>query len=229
MTPASISLWDGPVKANDWYLLILLLSFLFNILLMGPYRQYYSKGISTMFRFNSPEADICFPPYSPMGYILVVLLSCIDMGLGLALVISDLSEPGTSMLYRVLTATGVPALFFAFKILLYRIVNSRLYKSQTIMLKTSRWNGFFIMAFSASGFCILVLSSVVLFFELPPSVLTVCVFILLVLAQTGLIFKLKTSLFKNRCSTSRFILYLCALELGPVILILVLLAVNLYS
>jgi len=220
-----ISELDSPVGISDWYLLILIVSFLLSLFVMGPYIASYLDGLSVMYRFNSPDSDIRYPEYSPFGKIVVVLLSCINLGLGLSLVLLDLNGPESNVLSVFLKASVWPLIFFFIRIFLYQIVNSSLYRSQTIMLKTSRWNNFFIMVFSASGFCILVLTSIALFLEMPSWVLVICMSILLLLAEIGLIFKIKTSLFKNKCSNTRFISYLCALELGPIMLLLVLLGV----
>ena len=227
MSSVSIATLDTPVRADDWYLVFMTVSILLSILVMGPYRKFYFKGISNMFRFNSPGADICFPLYTPLGYVLVSMLSCTNFGLALLLLSSSPECSGISMIYMVLTASGLSGLFFLFKLLLYQIVNSSLYKSQATMVKTSRWNGFFIMAFSATGFAVVLLTAVVLFLELPSYILAVCSVIVVMMTETGLIFKIKTSLLRNNCSTYSFILYLCALELGPIALMLVLLVINL--
>jgi len=225
MTFPFISELDSPLGISDWYLLILIISFLLNLFVMGPYIALYLDGLSVMYRFNSPDSDIRYPEYSPFGKIVVVLLSCTDIALGLSLVLYDQRGPDANIISVFFEALVWPLMFFLIRIFLYQIVNSSLYRSQTIMLKTSRWNNFFIMAFSALGFFVLVLTSIVLFLEMPSWVLVVCMSILLLLAEIGLIFKIKTSLFKNKCSNTRFILYLCALEIGPIILLLVLLGV----
>lgn len=218
-----ISVLESPVNVNDWYLLILIVSFLLSLFLMGPYIALYKDGLSVMYRFNSPDSDIRYPEYPPFVKILVVLISCIDMGSGLFFVLSDLRGQETDSISLFLMSSVCLFLFFLIKLFLYQFVNSSLYRSQTIMLKTSRWNNFFIMVFSSSGFCSLVLTTVVLFLEMPSWVLVACMSIMLLVAETGLVFKIKTTLFKNKCSNSRFFLYLCALELGPIILLLVLL------
>lgn len=218
-----ISGLDKPIVVSDWYLLVLILSFLLSLFVMGPYIASYLDGLSVMYRFNSPDSDIRYPEYPPLLKIIVVFLSSIDIGLGLSLVLSDMRAPQSDSLSLLWEATVWPLLFFVVRILLYQVVNSSLYRSQDVMVKTSRWNNFFIMVFSAWGFCALVLNSVVLFLEMPSWVLVICMSIMLLLAEIGLIFKIKTSLFKNKCSNSRFISYLCALELGPIVLMLVLL------
>ena len=214
---------DSTVGVSDWYLLIMIISFLLSLFIMGRYIISYLDGLSVMYRFSSPDSDIRYPVFSPFERIEVVFLSCINIGLGLSLLLFDFSGRETNAVSEVFEASVWPLLFFGIRLFLYQIVNSSLYRSQVIQIKTLRWNGLFIMAFSAYGFCVLVLASVVLFLELPPLVLVICMSILLLLAEIGLIFKIKTTLFKNKCSNTRFFLYFCALELGPIILLLVLL------
>ena len=224
MTIVPILSLNSPVNANDWYLLVMTLSFLLSLFIMGPFLEQYTKGLSVMFRFNSPDADLCFPMFSPSGYVTISLISCINLGLALSLTVWDPSQPGASMLLNVLSASGVFGLSCALKMLLYQLVNNSMYKSQKTTLKPIRWNGFFVMAFSASSFMVLMLAAVVLFTGLPQLFLTIFSFLVLLTIEIGLIFKLKTSLFKKKYSIIGFILYLCALEIGPIVLMLVLLS-----
>ena len=213
-----------PIDVNDWYLLVMTVSFLLSISIMGPFMSSYSKGLSVMFRFNSPDADLSFPMFSPVGYVAISLLSCINLGLSLSMTLWDITEPGSQILLRILSASGVFGAACAVKLLLYQTVNSSLYKSQVTSLKPIRWNGFFIMAFSAASFIVLVLSVVVLFLSLSDVIITFGAFITLLTIEVGLFFRLKTSLFKKKYSIIGFILYLCALELGPIVLMLLLLS-----
>ena len=74
------------------------------------------------------------------------------------------------------------------------------------------------MSFSVGGFVILMLAFIVHFFSLPLFLLLVLSYLVRILIISGRIFKIKTSLFKNRSSNSGFILYLCAFEIVPVII-----------
>lgn len=224
MIPLAMFSPDDPVGINDWYLLVMTVSFLLTLAFMGPFLETYSRGISVMFRFSSPEADICFPKYSPWAYVTLSIISCISLGLALTSVKWDLSAEGSGMLLHLLSASGVFGLSCALKLILYQTVNSSLYRSQVSSLKPTRWNGFFVMALSVFSLAVLVMTAVVLFVGLPASVLIVGASVALLAMEIGLIFKMKTSIFKNKCSILGFILYLCALELGPIILMLVLIS-----
>ena len=224
MIPLPIFSLNAPVSYNDWYLLLMTVSFLLSISLMGPFIHQYAKGLSVMFRFSSPDADICFPLYPPAGYVVISILSCLNLGLALSVVKWDITEQGTQALLYVLRASGVFGAACAIKILLYQIVNSSLYRNQKTSLKPIRWSGLFVMAFSAASFFILIFAAIILFLDLPRFLMIIGAALALLLVETGLIFKLKTALFKNKCSFLGFILYLCALELGPIALMLVLLS-----
>lgn len=224
MIPLPIISLIQPLQVNDWYLLFLTVSFLASLSLMGPFAGFYFQGLSVMFRFNSPESDLSFPMYSPVGYVVVSVVSCFNLGLALSLSQWDLSGQGAGMIWKVLSASGVFGASCAIKLLLYQVVNSSMYKAQITTIKPIRWNGFFVMAFSAASFIVLVFAAVVLFMGLPEFILTIGSFLVLLTIEIGLIFRLKTSLFKKKYSVSGFFLYLCALEFGPIILMLVLLS-----
>lgn len=224
MIPISVISLIQPVHINDWYLLVMTVSFLLSLVLMGPFGSSYCQGLSVMFRFNSPESDLEFPMYSPLGYVVVSLVSCVNLGLAMSSANWDLTGQGADILLIVLSASGVFGASCAIKLLLYQLVNGYLYKAQITALKPIRWNGFFVMAFSAASFIILVLAVIVLFIGLPRFILTIGSFLVLLTIEIGLIFRLKTSLFKKKYSVSGFFLYLCALEIGPIVLMLVLLS-----
>ena len=225
MNNVSIGLPGSPVEVNDWYMLFMVMSFVLNLLFIGSYTHSYAKGLSNMFRFSSPDSDLVYPHYSPSGYVIIPLLSCIDLGLAFVLYTHDVSVAGTSLASSFLSATGFFGLFFLFKVALYQGVNKALYETQSITMKPIRWNIFFIMVFSASSFFILTLSAIVLFMELDSRL----VLLILLIMETGVVFKIKTALFRNKCSTYGFILYLCALEFLPVILMAVVLGIIISS
>lgn len=229
MNNVSIGSPGSPVEVNDWYMLFMVMSFVLNLLFIGSYTHSYAKGLSNMFRFSSPDSDLVYPHYSPSGYVIIPLLSCIDLGLAFVLYTHDVSVAGTSLASSFLSATGFFGLFFLFKVALYQGVNKALYEPQSITMKPIRWNIFFIMVFSASSFFILTLSAIVLFMELDSRLLLSGVLLILLIMETGVVFKIKTALFRNKCSTYGFILYLCALEFLPVILMAVVLGIIISS
>jgi hypothetical protein len=74
------------------------------------------------------------------------------------------------------------------------------------------------MGYSVAGFLILAFSLLVMFLGLPVFLVLVFCGLMRILVIIGTIFKIKTSLFKNRRSNSGFILYLCAFEIAPALI-----------
>ena len=209
---------NTPVSINDWFLLVMIVSMVLMVLIMGPYWKSYKTSIRSMYKFNTPDGDVEYPLFSTLGFVTVFVLSCIGIAIALVICSQDVSVEGTEPLLTLLSVSLVIVLCFVAKLLLYTIVNNWLYKSQTINLKPLRWNCFVVMSFSVGGFVILLLAFIVHFFSLPLFLLLILSYLVRILIISGRIFKIKTSLFKNRSSNSGFILYLCAFEIVPVII-----------
>ncbi|MBR6370659.1 MAG: DUF4271 domain-containing protein [Bacteroidaceae bacterium] len=209
---------NTPVSINDWFLLVMIVSMVLMVLIMGPYWKSYKTSIRSMYKFNTPDGDVEYPLFSTLGFVTVFVLSCIGIAIALVIYSQDVSVEGTEPLLTLLSVSLVIVLCFVAKLLLYTIVNNWLYKSQTINLKPLRWNCFVVMSFSVGGFVILLLAFIVHFFSLPLFLLLILSYLVRILIISGIIFKIKTSLFKNRSSNSGFILYLCAFEIVPVII-----------
>lgn len=209
---------NTPVNINDWFLLVMIVSMVLMILIMGPYWKSYKTSIRSMYKFSTPDGDVEYPLFSTLGFVTVFVLSCIGIAIALVLYSQDVSVEGVEPLLTLLSVSSVVVLCFVAKLLLCTIVNNWLYKSQTINLKPLRWNCFVVMSFSVGGFVILMLAFIVHFFSLPLFLLLVLSYLVRILIISGRIFKIKTSLFKNRSSNSGFILYLCAFEIVPVII-----------
>ena len=209
---------NTPVSINDWFLLVMIVSMVLMILIMGPYWKSYKTSIRSMYKFSTPDGDVEYPLFSTLGFVTVFVLSCIGIAIAFVLYSQDVSVEGVEPLLTLLSVSSVVVLCFVAKLLLCTIVNNWLYKSQTINLKPLRWNCFVVMSFSVGGFVILMLAFIVHFFSLPLFLLLVLSCLVRILIISGRIFKIKTSLFKNRSSNSGFILYLCAFEIVPVII-----------
>ena len=209
---------NTPVSINDWFLLVMIVSMVLMVLIMGPYWKSYKTSIRSMYKFNTPDGDVEYPLFSTLGFVTVFVLSCIGIAIALVIYSQDVSVEGTEPLLTLLSVSSVIILCFVAKLLLYTIVNNWLYKSQTINLKPLRWNCFVVMSFSVGGFVILLLAFIIHFFSLPLFLLLILSYLVRILIISGRIFKIKTSLFKNRSSNSGFILYLCAFEIVPVII-----------
>jgi len=213
----------GSLQVNDWFLSVMIVSLLLMLIIMGPYRESYIESFSSMFRFKNPDGDVEYPLLSTLGFITIFFLSCLSIGISVTVYSQDLSADDGSALLFLVWFSALVLLCFLFKLLLYSTVNRILYNSQAITLKPARWNCFFVMSFSVAGFIILILSILVLFLGIPPVLLLVFMFLVRIMVIIGRIFKIKTSLFKNIRSYSGFILYLCAFEIAPVLIELVVL------
>ena len=212
---------ENLIQADDTVLCIMTLLFFMFCLQMGPNRSVYVYAVSSMFRFRSPDSDVQYPTYKPAGTVFLSLIS--SLGMAFLVATSFKVKFTDSVLLGLLILWGYFIFFMILKILLYQAVSIWLFNTQSISLKPIRWRGFFIMVFSVAGLFSLVLSAFAVFFSLPRIVMVICGLLLLVFMEAGLIFKLKTALFRNKCSNLFFFLYLCALEIGPVLAIAVLL------
>ena len=222
MSATIISLVN-PFQVNDWFLSVVILTLLIMLVIMGPYRFEYIDSFSSMLRFKNPDGDVSYPLLSTVENIMVFVLSCVIIGILVAIYSQDLTEEGLGQIIFLLWYSFFATIAFVLKLLLYTAANKILYKRQVITLKPGRWNCFFVMSFSAAAFLILVFSVLVLFLNLPHVLLLVFAYGMRILVISGRIFKIKTTLFKNQRSNVGFIMYLCAFEIAPVLVEFVLL------
>lgn len=211
-----LSITDG-LLVNDWFLSVMIIVFLLMLVVMGPYRYAFAESISAMFRFRNPDGDVSYPFMSTLEYVLVFILACLGVGISVSIYSHDMMQEGFSQVFFLLWYTSLMVVFFLAKLLLYTIVNKYLYKRQIITIKPSRWNCFFVMSFAVAGFFILLFSFAVLFLNIHLIVLLIFAYLMRLLVVAGRIFKIKTTLFKNKRSNSGFIVYLCAFEIIPIL------------
>ncbi|MBR4793569.1 MAG: DUF4271 domain-containing protein [Bacteroidaceae bacterium] len=210
-------------QVNDWFLSVVILTLLLMLIIMGSYRYEYIDSFSSMLRFKNPDGDVSYPLLSTVENIIVFVLSCVSIGIVVTIYSQDLTDEGFRQVIFLLWYSLSATVAFVLKLLLYSAANKILYQRQVITLKPGRWNCFFVMSFSVASFLILVFSILVLFLNLPRVLLLVFAYLMRILVISGRIFKIKTTLFKNQRSNSGFIMYLCAFEIAPVLVELVLL------
>lgn len=218
MPPVPIFSLVNPVQVNDWFLSVVILTLLLMLVIMGPYRFYFISSVSSALRFKNPDGDVFYPLIPTRGYVTLFLLSCIGVGVSVAVYISDVTAGDSMQAMPLLWYSLVALVCFLFRLLLYTSVNRVLYRKQVITLKPGRWNCFFLMTFSVAGMLILLFSILVFFFDMPVLILLFFAVYLRVFVISGRIFKIKTTLFKNRRTNLGFIVYLCALEIVPLFL-----------
>ena len=220
---ATIISFANTFQVNDWFLSVVILTLLLMLIIMGSYRYEYIDSFSSMLRFKNPDGDVSYPLLSTVENIIVFVLSCVSIGIVVTIYSQDLTDEGFRQVIFLLWYSLSATVAFVLKLLLYSAANKILYQRQVITLKPGRWNCFFVMSFSVAGFLILVFSILVLFLNLPHVLLLVFAYLMRILVISGRIFKIKTTLFKNQRSNSGFIMYLCAFEIAPVLVELVLL------
>ena len=205
-------------QLNDWFLSAMIVTLLLMLITMGPYRYDYVRSFLSMFRFKSPDGDVSYPLLSTFENILVFLLSSISIAIAVGIYSHDIMEEGFSQIIFLLWYSCDVVICLVVKLILYTVTNKILYRKQIIALKPSRWNCFFVMSYSVSGLLILFFSIIVVFLDIHLLVLLIFAYLMRALVITGRIFKIKTTLFKNRRSNSGFIMYLCAFELAPILI-----------
>ena len=213
----------SPLQVNDWFLSVTIVTLLLMLVIMGPYRYDYQDSVSLMFRFKNPDGEINYPLLSTIENILLFILSSICVGVAVSVYTHDIREEGFSTVMFLLRFSSLALVAFLLKLLFYTIANKILYERQIITLKPGRWNCFFVMTFSVTGLLVLSFSILVFLLNLPLVLLLIFCALMRILMISGRIFKIKTTLFKNRRSNSGFIMYLCAFEIAPVLVEYVLL------
>lgn len=208
----------GSYQLNDWFLSAMILTLLLMLVIMGPYRHDYVKSFLSMFRFKSPDGDVSYPLLSTAENIAVFVLSSISIGISVGVYSHDLMEGGFSQVIFLLWYSAAVVVCLVIKLMLYTVTNKILYKRQIITLKPGRWNCFFVMSYSVASLLILIFSIIVVFLDIHLLALLVFAYLMRLLVIIGRIFKINTTLFKNRHSNFGFILYLCAFELAPILI-----------
>ena len=205
-------------QLNDWFLSAMILTLLLMLVIMGPYRYDYVKSFLSMFRFKSPDGDVSYPPLSTAENIAVFILSSISIGISVGVYSNDLMEEGFSQVIFLLWYSFAVVVCLVIKLMLYTVTNKILYQRQIITIKPGRWNCFFVMSYSVAGLMILIFSIFVVFLDIHILALLIFAYLIRLLVIIGRIFKINTTLFKNRHSNLGFILYLCAFELAPILI-----------
>jgi len=207
----------GQIEINDGFLSVMIAVFLLMFLVMGPYRNDFRRSVSSMFKFKTPDPEISFPQYSSLGFVLLFILSVISMGIPIAYCCHGASPDNSSALSGLFIVTGMTAALIFAWLLLYHAVNKVLYRSQSIKVRPTRWNCFFLTIFAVTAILILTFSILVMFLGIPEIVLGIFAIVVTVLMAIGRIFRVITALFRNKRLSYGIILYLCALELIPAV------------
>ncbi|MBO7416948.1 MAG: DUF4271 domain-containing protein [Bacteroidaceae bacterium] len=203
---------------TDWYLLVLIAAVLVMVVTVGPERECYVDSVASMFRYRSSDTEIVYPSGSVFRGIAVFIVSCVSFPLMLCSVEGEYSFESGRGKILLAVGTGFAVLFYVIKLILYTSVNGHLFRKQKITVKPSRWNGFFNMLFTVAGCMFLTVALIVTFLGLSRFYSRILAFSVPVFIETGVFYKLKSALFKNKVSGLGFFYYLCALEFSPLAL-----------
>ncbi|MBO4268461.1 MAG: DUF4271 domain-containing protein [Bacteroidaceae bacterium] len=214
---------------TDWFLLALIVAVLVVVVTVGPERDCYVDSVASMFRYRSSDTEIVYPSGSLFSGIVLFLVSCVSFSLMLCSIEGEYSLESGRGLYLLAVGAASAALFYIVKLILYTSVNGQLFRKQKITVKPSRWNGFFNMLFTVSGVMFLVVALIVTFLGPPRLYSLILAFSVPVFIETGVFYKLKSALFKNKVSGMGFFYYLCALEFSPLALAILVLMWVLYQ
>ena len=202
----------------DLFLLLLIVLVLIMVVTVGPHRHSYIESVLSMYRFRSSEAEITSPSGSFFQGFINFIASCSSFGLMLCSIEGEFNiENGRGLMIFVIGVVFA-SLFYLLKLILYSSVNGLLFRKQVINVKPSRLRGFFIFSFTVMGVLFIIVTLIVTFFGLPRPYSLILLCVALVFLEIGIIYKIKTALFKNNESYMSFFYYLCALEFGPLAL-----------
>ena len=111
--------------------------------------------------------------------------------------------------------TGIMAVYFLFKLLLYAIVNHTFFTSA----KCRQWSDMYLISVFATGCGLMPLALALVFFDLPVSDTLIAGILLLSLVKILLLYKCYHIFFQRPFGVTHLILYFCALEITPVALV----------
>lgn len=212
--------------ADDWTLLAFLLLFLLSCLTFGPLLGQLKTSFVYVYKIRNSNAEFKTLILSPLRNFVAVAVSILSISFASALSGLIPERQGTHALVAVLHAFIYILPCFLARQLLFRTVNARLYASQKINVKPLRWNALNITMLSFMGIVSLIVGLMELFIPFPPVIYVILLLFFAMMCIYGEIIKAKSSLFSSRCKLLGIILYLCALEIGPLVLALFLLGTN---
>ncbi len=211
----------GQIDIADGFLSVVIAVSLLMLLVMGPYRDAFLRTLFSMFRFKTPDTEVSFPQYSSLGFVFLFILSCFSMGISVVCCRHGGLAGNSPGLLEFLAIVGVISAVMLVWLLLYHALNNLLYRVQSITVRPTRWNCFFMTIYAATAFLILAFSILVLFLGIPRIVLVIYAIAVTALTAIGRISSVLSVLFRNKRLSYGIILYLCALELVPAVLAVV--------
>ena len=214
-----------PVNVDDTALSVMLVLFLVTCIMVGPVWGELFRTVASAYRFKRSDGEIRIKPWIPSWTVIMTLVSCACIALAFGF--SNCTGTGYDMSWSyILKAFVLITLLFLLKQFVCRIVNTRLFRQQLTYIKPVRWSSFLSAMLVFSGMLFLLLCFAFAFIGLTPEIVRYCILLIVVVVESGVVFKIKTALFSSRCGIFGFLLYLCALEFGPLAVALVILRTN---
>jgi len=211
---------------EDWVMLYFIATVLLSCLLLGPFLHQFLDFLAYTFNRKTFAAEIRtlnLPPF------LSVCLSTVSLAsASLTVVLAGFEVPGrdNGRFLAAAAAFSAFALAFILKQTLARTVNKKLYAMQRVAVKPVRWNNFSSTMLAFLGLLLTILNAVSIFATLPGGITLKIAVIVSLIPGIALVVKVKTALFSTQCNFLGILLYLCALEFGPVVFALVILGTN---
>lgn len=210
---------DYRFRNDDYVISGLLINFLLIALVVARSWRFLRQSIEDFFHtrerpnlFNDREDNIL------QGRFFLVLQTCLMAGILFFGYIQNY-RPDTfaqSSPYTILgIGSGVTALYYLAKIILYRIVNSTFFAPE----KCRQWDSTFLISVLATGCGLLPIVLALVFFDLPVNHTAIGGLLLLALVKSLLLYKSHHIFFKGIADTTHLILYFCALEISPFIVL----------
>ncbi len=211
---------------DDWTMLALLVLFLASCLLLGPQLGTLKTSLVYVYRIKNLNSEFKTLNLSPLHSIAVAIVSVLSVSFASALAGIIPERTDTHTLVSVLHAFIYIVFCILLKQQLSHVVNNRMYATQKICVKPLRWNALSMTMLSFLGISSLVICLMEMFIPFPSAVYIILLSFLVLLCLYGKIIKAKSSLFSTRCKLLGIILYLCALEIAPLVLALFLMVTN---
>lgn len=212
--------------ADDWTLLAFLILFLVSCLLLVPQLGQLKTSLVYVYKIKNSNAEFKTLILSPVQSFAIVAVSILSISFASACTGVVPERAGTHVLMATLHCVIYLLPCFLLRQFLFRLVNTRMYANQRISVKPLRWNALNLTMLAFMGAASLVIGLLELFVPLPSIVYVILLSIFMLACVYGEIIKAKSSLFSSRCKLLGIILYLCALEIGPLVLALFLIATN---
>ena len=210
---------DYRFRNDDYVTSGLVLNFLLIALVVARSWRFLKQQMEDFFYtrerpnlFNSREDNVL------QGRGFMILQTCLMLGILFFGYVQKFHTDvfAQSSPYTILGAgTAATAIYYLLKIGLYRIVNDTFFAKE----KCRQWEDTLLISILATGCGLLPIVLATVFFDLPADKVTLIGLLLLALVKSLLLYKCHHIFFRSTASLTHLILYFCALEISPIIML----------